>query len=357
MNIGFFYGTRIHPPGTGGSVHGYQLARGLAGLGHTLMTWRYDYGGHPDTRHFRTRELPGFLRRVDVMYVRINWEMQAAYRWLCRLRLGRLPVVWEANGLPLELLYEGRTPKQVAGALARLRRMGRRVRAGIGVTSGIARFLREELDVRETVCIPNGSDPRLFYPPEDEAGSENDREARPLEVVWIGTTRWGWHALDEFIRAASILRDRGANVRFSIYGDPDALPVSLPANVRAAGRVPYGELRGHINRADVGVHLFRPFGEHMAEGSPLKLFDYMACGLAVVAQDLGDTGRLIRDREAGVLTTGEPEHLADALESLEADRDRCCGLGLNGRRAVVDYYNWDRAARETDALLRRVVEQ
>jgi glycosyltransferase involved in cell wall biosynthesis len=78
---------------------------------------------------------------------------------------------------------------------------------------------------------------------------------------------------------------------------------------------------------------------------------------AVVAQEAGQKGAVIRRWNAGLFTTGGPQDIADKIMLLERDRALCRQLGLNGRRAVLEYYNWSRAAAETEAILMETLGQ
>lgn len=346
MNIGFFY-PKSYPPGMGGSVHGYQLAKGLTERGHRLFSWYYGQDDNPFITHFRGRQIIQFLRAVDVLYVRVGWESKGTFRHLRRLRLGRLPVVWELNGLPEEVVYMGGSDEEAREATERLRRMARHVDAAIGVTERIRDYLRDELGIAKSYCVPNGSDPELFAP-----SKRNPSRDTPLRVAWIGGTKWKWHDLDSVLQAASLLAKRNANVEFTIYGSRENLPNTLPANVNCPGRVPYREMGRALSCAHVGVHLFKPLADGTEmDALPLKLFDYMACGLAVLTQASPEKGEVIREWDCGLFTSGEPEDVAEKVLSLERDRERCRQLGHNGRRAVVEYYNWGRAVAETEAAL------
>lgn len=354
MNIGFIYGLKLHPPGMGGSVHGYQLAKGLARRGHKLFSWYYGDDKSPLVSHYRGRQLLQFLQRIDVLYLRVSWSaVMSRFGWLRWLRLRRLPVVWELNGLPTELLFAGGTPEQAAEATRRLRRFSGGVAAAVGVTTAVRDYLSKDVGIRRAVCIPNGSDPELFYP----HPSAKDPLA-PLRVVWAGKEGCPWHALPAVVRAAEILEQKGANVIFELYTSPDVLPEHPPSNIVHCRRVPYLELGGALGRSDVGIVLFnRLENGTLAEGSPLKSFDYMACGLAIVGNREGQTGDIIREREAGLTTSGSPEDLAKQLMRLEQDRPLCEKLGRNARRAVEEYYNWDRVAAETETVLESVVSR
>src|SRR6266568_1577128 len=63
---------------------------------------------------------------------------------------------------------------------------------------------------------------------------------------------------------------------------------------------------------------------------PAKLYDYLAVGLPIVANDIGGWSRIIRDAEAGILTDSTPEALAGGISTLMRDPARAFELGNNG---------------------------
>lgn len=348
MNIGFIYGTRTFPPRRAGSIHGYQLSRALAARGHRLFNWYYGDDNNPVVHHFRARQLLRFLRHIDVLYVRVSWTSNTCrFSLLRRAWPWRPPVVWELNGLPEELVYSGEAGSAVPVANRRLRRFARHADAAIGVTPRIRDYLREELGIPKAYYVPSGADTDMFKPADRTPG-----DARPLRAVWMGNTEANWHDLDTILQAARRVHEQKAGIKFHIYGTKAHLPAAMPPNVRCHGRIPYLELGRHIGSADVGIAFFKALDDGtMKDVLPLKLFDYMASGLAVLAQDTGVMGDIIRERQAGLLVTDSADDLAATLMRLEKDRGLCRTLGQNARKAAVDYYNWDRVAAETEAVL------
>jgi len=78
--------------------------------------------------------------------------------------------------------------------------------------------------------------------------------------------------------------------------------------------------------------------------SPLKLFDYMAAGVPIVASDLPALREVLTDEENALLVPpGEPDGLARAIERLLGDP--ALADCLRGRAfADVAAYTWDRRA-------------
>ncbi len=91
--------------------------------------------------------------------------------------------------------------------------------------------------------------------------------------------------------------------------------------------------------------------------SPLKLFEAMAMGRAVVAARQGQVADIVRHGENGFLyDPGNPNDLVNmTLEALNrSDRDR---LGLAARETMVSRYTWDRQAAKLEALLEDTLQR
>jgi glycosyltransferase involved in cell wall biosynthesis len=87
--------------------------------------------------------------------------------------------------------------------------------------------------------------------------------------------------------------------------------------------------------------------------SPLKVYEYMAAGLAVVASRVGQLEELIRHRDNGLLCPpGDGPALAGALEELRDDPGLRRCLGEAARATVRHRYTWEEAARRILRLAR-----
>ena len=84
--------------------------------------------------------------------------------------------------------------------------------------------------------------------------------------------------------------------------------------------------------------------------SPMKLFEYMACGRAILSSDLPVLGEVLSPRNAIILPGGDPDAWVEALENLSANPDLGRELASQARRDVQEY-TWDaRAARILDGI-------
>jgi starch synthase len=77
----------------------------------------------------------------------------------------------------------------------------------------------------------------------------------------------------------------------------------------------------------------------------------MACGTAVVGSRTGGIPEVVADGETGLLVSaGEPEPLAAALNTLLSDPDRAAAMGQAGRKRAVAEFGWPAIAAQTADL-------
>jgi glycosyltransferase involved in cell wall biosynthesis len=163
------------------------------------------------------------------------------------------------------------------------------------------------------------------------------------------------------VRAVGALRlARGdAPLLLCVGGPMDHVDEYVAAGIAAGGRaddyrfvdhVPSAEVPGWIGACDVGV-IPSPSRDHFAKfSSPMKLFEFMACGVPVVASDLPALREtLVHDRNGWLVPPDSVDDLAAALARLVGDVALRSRLATSAREDV-DTYTWSRRA---EAILSR----
>lgn len=127
----------------------------------------------------------------------------------------------------------------------------------------------------------------------------------------------------------------------SLVADAD-----LTERIHFLGQIPYRELKSYLLRATVGLVPLQPTSQYV-KGIPTKMFEYMACGLPIVASDLPLIRRFIAESECGILVNATDAHEhAEAILYLLDHPDEAQRMGENGRRAVEEKYNWESEVRK-----------
>ncbi|MFO8007563.1 MAG: glycosyltransferase family 4 protein [Candidatus Brocadiia bacterium] len=363
VRIGMIAGQTRYPPRHGNAVHIYQLWHRLRQMGYEVHTWG-EQAIPGRIQHPRTENgLTDLLRDADVLYARFPVPYDLRVPGLVRLlRHHGLPTVCEMNAPLYEFSREWPYLKPWAIRL-RTRLYLRNhlwvrtcVDHTICVSTTMADYARRHFGLGDVSVIPNGGDPELFSPARRAEGrAALGMGEGEFVVFWAGWTAMPWQGLEQLFEAARQLADDG--VRFVLAGDAEHLPDSRPDNVLPLGELDYFRMPALIAAADVCLCLYQrydwcPIGFY---GSPIKLFDYMACGRPVIASAMGQISELVTDGENGLLTDGDTGEVVEKIRLLRADPDLRDSIGRAGRQMVLDEHNWQNVADRTDRIVQQVL--
>lgn len=261
------------------------------------------------------------------------------------LKLRGARVVYDAHeDTPLDLQSLGDVPGR-ARALARAYRVanrlaGKRFDAIVAATPGIARAFPSE----KTVVARN-------FPLTAEAGAfvgPPHRERR-REVIYIGRISED-RGVREMTAAATMA---GATLILAGPGRQpllDALRQEGGPSVDYRGWLSREEIATALQGARAGLVVLHPRKAYL-ESLPVKLFEYMAAGIPVIASDFPLWRSIVADAGCGLLVDpADPAAIAAAIERLLGDPDEAEEMGRRGREAVRETYNWER---ESAQLLER----
>jgi glycosyltransferase involved in cell wall biosynthesis len=351
-----------HNSSSGGNAHMRQFLTNAAEMGHELVLWHGGDHPHPNIRVAPNSKVRRMLlmRQMDVLYYRIEFRKPRDANWVLPPRrwLGGNPlVVWEFNSVPEFARVLGEPDWSVQKHVENLRHFGAGCDLACCVSNAINAYVREWLGLRNVMTVPNGSDPQLFTP-EAKPVQRVQRHPGRLNVVWIGSAEIKWHNFELLRDAAWLLWDDGRPVvDFHIIGQGMQGLRDLPPNVHYHGPEQYERLPNWLTAMDVGLNVYKAGAADYS--SPLKLFDYMACGLALVSTDQPQVREIFQklDQMDLVTPTDDPQALAGVLRKLAADRDRIKRQGAAGRQLVLDFYNWHRAARDTLDAIENLLRQ
>lgn len=207
---------------------------------------------------------------------------------------------------------------------------------------------REVLAVpaESSTTIPNGRDPRVFFPPERRA------DENPPCVVFVGqlvdTKRPGL-----FVQMVARLRAEGRSLRALVVGDGPLRPT-----LELAARRADVELLGA--RDDVAAVLrdsdLLVFpSEATGEGMPGVLIEAGLTGLPTVATDVPGVRSVIDDGATGFVVA-DPEELVGAVRTLLSDSDLRRRMGEAARAKCVGEFTVDAGVVRWRALVERFVD-
>jgi glycosyltransferase involved in cell wall biosynthesis len=287
------------------------------------------------------------LRRggVDLVYERfhhLQWAGMAA------ARRHRLPAILEFNaGVGESSAFHG------AGLTGLAHWIEARTLRGAGRVITVSGVLRRDVvalgvPAEHVVAMHNGVDTRRFHPGIDGAAARTELGIGPEEVVvgFVGTFA-PWHGVEILVTAALDLVAAGEKGRFLIVGGRPDEPRFQAVKERVAtagaeerilltGEVPFARVPALMAAMDVATV---PWATDY--GSPMKLFEYMAMGRAMVVPDLDVLREVFRDGENALLVTrGDPRALAAAIRRLLHQPELRLALGQAARRDAVEHHDW-----------------
>lgn len=108
--------------------------------------------------------------------------------------------------------------------------------------------------------------------------------------------------------------------------------------IGAINRDKVNELYG---RSRAGIVLYQQAANHVAS-QPIKMFEFMAAGLPVIASNFPLWKSIIEDNHCGIcVNPADAQAVREACERMLRDVQAGETMGRSGRMAVLKKYNWE----------------
>ena len=340
----------------GASVHIQEVVRELIRRGHDVTVHTTRAG----------RDIPDDLAGLEVIETRIEADdpgareraqQEVSARIAARIIAGGADLVYERYSLfstalaevtdatgavgVLEvnapLIEEQRTHRVLVDEEAAGNALARQVAAAtatIAVSDPVRDWVRERTGSESVRTVPNGVSITRIVPRPEDIGD-------PV-VTFVGTLK-PWHGVADLLAAAALAK-RPWKLR--IIGDgPERAALEeqaagLGIEVDFRGAVAPADMPGQLAGSAIGVAPYPDLGgEQQQYFSPLKVYEYLAAGLPVVASAVGQLPQILG--ELGTLVPpSDPAALATAIDTLAADPVLRGKLGWRGRMQAEEKHSW-----------------
>jgi len=299
--------------------------------------------------------------RADVLMTR---DLGVASMLIRVPRSSRAALIYESHGYAPDVAAA--LPKMVTAAkspgAAHLKRLSAREAR---VWKGAEGYVTITAALRSTLEGKFGARPRLAVVPDgvriDGAREVNLAPADGPTVVGYAGHLYPWKGVDVLIEALVHVPDVSALIVGGHEAEGDRARLeALAERLGVKNRVVF---TGHVDPAHVRAFLERtailalpnpPSVVSTRFTSPLKLFEYMAAGRAIVASDLPSIREVLEhERNAWLVAPGDPAALAGGIRRLAEDHELSRRLARQARSDVAEY-SWDRRAARLEALFEEV---
>ncbi|WPX10135.1 glycosyltransferase family 4 protein [Caldicellulosiruptor danielii] len=182
------------------------------------------------------------------------------------------------------------------------------------------------------------------YPVAETFFKEKDSDIYgTLNLIYIGSVSQS-RGITNLILAVRSLHE--LDIRLDIVGPAEnqkyfeEIKKYEDEKIKIWGRVPKIDIPGILKSAHVGFVTLLPLLRYKTS-LPLKLFEYMAAKVAVVASDFELWRKIIEESDCGILVDPtDIQSICQAILFFYNNRDQVIKKGLNGHKAFMEKYNW-----------------
>lgn len=181
------------------------------------------------------------------------------------------------------------------------------------------------------------------YPLLGELDAASQAEKSANEVCYVGSIA-AIRGVRELVRALELTQ---ADIRLNLVGgfaesrtEEEVRRYPGWARVHAWGVQGRTGVRDVMARSVAGLVTLHPTPNYI-ESLPIKMFEYMSAGIPVIASDFPLWRDIVEGCRCGVCVDPlDPAQIARAIDALVRDPQEARKMGQNGRRAVMERYNW-----------------
>lgn len=287
------------------------------------------------------------LLRNNTYHVLYTRHLNVADFFLKYRKTLRLPILFEAH----EIFFLTTERKEKTKAI---RSQEMRVYSQIDGLVAITEELRRQLEnlfpiSSPTTVIPSGVNLQLFQ--------DNKERMKSKKILYIGQL-YPWKGVDTLIEAMKYVVEGELHIVGGGEEEITALidkakQLDIANRIFFHGQVPHQKVKDFLRETAVAVHPLAEKDSNFAEfSSPLKIFEYMAARVPIVASDLPGTREILTDGVNAVLVPpNESLALAMGIQKILTDPSFGDSLAENAYKAVL-LYSWDERAQRIRRFIR-----
>ncbi len=318
------------------------------------------YAGFFESRRF-AQACIHHASEADLIFERLSWM---GYGSVFAAKQLAIPLVIEYNGDPLhDLEAKQMAPKGLQRILSTfllrytLNHANFLIASGNGWRENLVN--KWKIPSKKIEVIENGTDLVSLLDSKDIKNfSQTELDStKSVKIVYLGGF-YPWHGTNTLINSFARCKLDFPNSELILIGAGFGLnetqslvnKLSLEQSVTFTGQIPARDYAPILAGADIGVSPYCNWIEY----SGLKLFDYKAAGLAIIASgDDSNPKTLTHDETGLIIPPCDEEALTRALTQLLADPQKRKTLGQNARHEAELKHTWKITGQQIDHILRK----
>lgn len=210
------------------------------------------------------------------------------------------------------------------------------------------------IDLENISVAHNAIDPNEFGT-HIESSKIIEKNENAVVVGFVGTMN-RWQGIPTFKKVVPDVLHRNENVIFLFVGDGEyrqqlesrISQLGLSDRVVFTGRRKHKEVPSLMRLMDIGV-----LPDSNDYGSPMKIFEYMAIGAAIVAPKVGPVTEVVVDGQTGlIINRGDASEMTEAILLLAKNKNQRHQLAEAGHNYVMQNHTWEKNASAVISIYR-----
>lgn len=300
------------------------------------------------------------IRRPTVIYYRESSSLVPFFI----SKLLSVPLLIEVNGWVLAELEEYGYSKFKLMLFRLFQELNyRNATLLVPVSEGLKKLIIKHYRIpsNKIFAVNNGTNPEKYKPiPVDYARKTTGLNKNDQIIGFIGGC-YPHHGVQHLINAAPGILSELPQVKFVVAGDGAMLESwkalaekrRVDKNFFFLGNVPFEMAPYYINSYDICV---APWDIELVGNvglSPMKLYDYMACGKPIVSSNIFGVKEILDSNNAGItVDVKNPKQFARVLIDLLNSPEKCKTIGENALKTVRSNYTWEQTSRKVINLIK-----
>lgn len=210
--------------------------------------------------------------------------------------------------------------------------------------------------LRAAICDKSDAIACVNLLPVGEFPNVEGRSDKEFDVIFMGSM--SPFRAEPFLHLVDILCQRRPGFKVALLGVPTKTQSWMQANaphprtlaaITFIPRVPHSEVSGILRKARIGFN-YHPMDERFKVAIPMKVYEYMICGIAVVCTRFPELAEQLDPSEMVLVEGDDQATYANVILELLNNAERREQISRAGQAAVVSRLNWER--REAPKLIK-----